>query len=66
MKKHLLNIFIFSSVLTILGFIMDGDPKEPSMGLRFLEFFAMFFITFLLTAGLYFPISFFIKKLKKT
>lgn len=38
MKRKLLNILTVSSVITTLGFVMDGDQKEPSMLMRFIEF----------------------------
>jgi len=66
MKKRILNILIFSSILTTLGFIMDGDPKEPSMLLRFVEFFGMLAIVFLFTTSIYFSLSFITKQLRRS
>jgi len=54
MKRKFLNILTLASVLTLIGFLMDGDAKEPSMLLRFTEFFGMVGITFLLITTLYF------------
>ena len=61
MKKTLLNILTISSVLTTIGFIMDGDPKVPSVLLRFTEFFLLLGIVFLFLSVLYFG-SLFIKR----
>lgn len=61
MKKTLLNILIISSILTTIGFIMDGDPKVPSVLLRFTEFFLLLGIVFLFLSVLYFG-SLFIKR----
>ncbi|KIA89549.1 hypothetical protein [Kaistella jeonii] len=61
MKKKLLNILMISSIFTTIGFIMDGDPKVPSIILRFTEFFLMLGIFFLVLSVLYFG-SIFIKR----
>lgn len=61
MKKTLLNILTISSILTTIGFIMDGDPKVPSVLLRFTEFFLVLGIVFLFLSVLYFG-SLFIKR----
>ena len=54
MRKTLLNIFTVSSILTTIGFIMDGDPKVPGVLLRFTEFFLMLGIISLLLSAVYF------------
>ena len=54
MRKILLNILTVSSILTTIGFIMDGDPKVPSVMLRFTEFFLMLGMIFLLLSVVYF------------
>lgn len=46
MKKINLNILAVATLLTIVGFLMDGDIKEPSMLMRFVEFFMMTGILF--------------------
>lgn len=61
MKKTLLNILTISSILTTIGFIMDGDPKVPSVLLRFTEFFLVLGIIFLFLSVLYFG-SLFVKR----
>ena len=61
MKKTLLNILTISSILTTIGFIMDGDPKVPSVLLRFTEFFLVLGIVFLFLSVLYFG-SLFVKR----
>lgn len=49
-----LNILTVSSIITTLGFVMDGDPVEPSMLMRFVEFFTMIGIVFFLISFIYF------------
>lgn len=61
MKKALLNILAVSSILATIGYIMDGDPKVPSMVLRFTEFFLMLGMVFLFMSFFYFG-SVFIKR----
>lgn len=46
MKKTNLNILAVALLVTIVGFLMDGDVKEPSMLMRFVEFFMMTGILF--------------------
>lgn len=65
MKKNLLKILVVASIITIIGFIMDGDPKEPSMAMRFVEFFAMLATTFILSSIIYYLSAFTYKKVKK-
>ena len=60
MKKKIFNILTISSIITTIGFIMDGDPKVPGVLLRFREFFLMLGIVFLLLSAFYFG-SLFIK-----
>ncbi len=49
MSKRNLNILIVSIGITIFGFLMDGDVKEPSTIMRFVEFFAMIGIIFIIS-----------------
>lgn len=63
MKKNLLKIFVVASIITIIGLIMDGDPKEPSMAMRFIEFFAMLATTFILISIIYFVTTFTYRKI---
>ncbi|MCX8534486.1 hypothetical protein [Chryseobacterium luquanense] len=65
MKRKLSNIFIVSAILTTIGFLMDGDIKEPSMVMRFTEYFAMMSILFLVISTLYFTTNSVNKKLQK-
>jgi hypothetical protein len=44
---------------------MDGDAKEPSMLLRFTEFFGMVGITFLLISMFYFGSGLVYKTIRK-
>ena len=58
MKKTLLNILTVATVITMIGFIMDNDAKEPSMLMRFVEFFMMVGIVFTLLSIVYFGFRF--------
>ena len=58
MKNKLLNILTIASVLTIIGFLMDGDVKEPNMTMRFVEFIIMLGITFIFISLVYFMFDF--------
>ena len=49
MNKKFSNILMVSIVITIFGFLMDSDVKEPSVIMRFVEFFAMIAIVFIIT-----------------
>lgn len=49
MNKRNLNILIVSIGITIFGFLMDGDAKEPSTTMRFVEFVAMIGIIFIIS-----------------
>lgn len=65
MKRKLLNILTLSAIITTIGFLMDGDVKEPSMAMRFTEFFAMMTMLFFATSAIYFPINSLTKKLQR-
>lgn len=54
MKKALLNILTVSAIITTIGFLMDGDTKEPSMLMRFMEFAGMIGVIFTLISLFYF------------
>jgi len=58
MKKTLLNILTASAIITTIGYIMDGDAKEPSMMMRFVEFILMIGIVFLLISVVNFTFKF--------
>ena len=64
MKRNILAILILSICLTIVGLLLDDDLKEPSTSMRFLEFFAMIGIIFILTSCFYFVFHFLKSKLK--
>jgi len=53
MKRKILNILTVAFIITTIGFIMDGDAKEPSMLIRFMEFVLMLGIVFILTSIVY-------------
>ncbi|MBW8360592.1 MAG: hypothetical protein K0M56_00230 [Kaistella sp.] len=65
MKRKLFNILTVSSIVTTFGFIMDGDPKEPNMLIRFMEFFGMIGIVFLLASLIYFSTAFIRKNMRR-
>ena len=65
MKRKILNIFTVSAIITTIGFLMDGDVKEPSMAMRFTEFFAMMTMLFLAITAIYLPILSLTKKLQR-
>jgi len=65
MKKRFLNILILSAIITTIGFLIDGDTKEPSMIMRFAEFFAMMAVFFLVISIIYFTINYLAKKLQE-
>lgn len=58
MKKTLLTILAIAFVISTVGFLMDGDAIEPSMLMRFVEFFLMTGILFMLIAVGYFSVRF--------
>jgi hypothetical protein len=65
MKRKILNILTVSSIITTISLVMDGDPVEPSMLMRFVEFFLMSGIIFLLVSFVYFTTTFIFKNIKR-
>lgn len=65
MKKTLTNLLIISFILTTIGFLMDGDVKEPSMSIRFTEYFVMTGMIFTAISLIYFSVTFILRKLQK-
>ncbi|AZA62128.1 hypothetical protein [Chryseobacterium indoltheticum] len=65
MKRKTLNILTVSAIITTIGFLMDGDMKEPSMTMRFTEFFAMMTMLFLAISVIYLPAHSLTKKLQR-
>ncbi|MEC5165308.1 membrane protein YdbS with pleckstrin-like domain [Flavobacterium sp. PL11] len=49
MIKRNLNILVIAIGITIFGFLMDSDVKEPITIMRFIEFFAMIGIIFIIS-----------------
>ena len=49
MNKKSLNILIVSIGITIFGLLIDGDVKEPNILMRFIEFFVMIGIVFVIS-----------------
>ena len=54
MKKTVLNLLAVASVLTTASFLLDGDLREPSMIMRFVEYILMLTIFFTLISAIYF------------
>ena len=65
MKRKTLNILTVSAIITTIGFLMDGDMKEPSMTMRFTEFFAMMTILFLAISAIYLSVNSLTKRLQR-
>ncbi len=65
MKKKFLNIAALSFFITTMGFLLDSDPTEPSMKMRFIEFYAMATIIFAIISTIYFSSAFLIRKIKR-
>ncbi len=65
MKRKTLNILTASAIITTIGFLMDGDMKEPSMTMRFTEFFAMMTMLFLAISAIYLPVNSLTKRLQR-
>ncbi len=54
MKKVFFNVLAAASAITTAAFLLDGDVKEPSVTMRFMEYTAMLGIIFaILVAGTY-------------
>lgn len=65
MKKKILNILTVALAITTVGFIADGDVKEPNVFMRFFEFFMITGIVFTLISIIYFSYAFTKKNLLK-
>ena len=64
MKRSIFKILVISFVISTIGMIIDGDPKEASILLRFVEYFAMAATIFILISTVYLCTNFIFKKLK--
>lgn len=64
MKKSIINILALASVITIAGFLIDGDDKDPSVLTRITEYVAMLTIVFTILSGFYFGIKSVTKRLQ--
>lgn len=53
MKKSVINILALASVITTVGFLLDSDPIQPNVLMRFVEYVAMLTIVFALLFGFY-------------
>lgn len=64
MKKSVINILALASVITTVGFLLDSDPIQPNVLMRFVEYVAMLTIVFALLFGFYFGIKAIIKRIQ--
>ncbi len=64
MKNKLLNILLVSIGITVLGLLLDDDKKEPNTIMRFVEFFAMVEIVFILCSIIYLLVNYTLNKMK--
>mgnify|MGYP003497638283 FL=1 len=64
MKKTVLNLLAVASVLTTASFLLDGDLREPSMIMRFVEYILMLATFFTITSGFYFGIKAIVNRIK--
>ena len=65
MKKNILTLLTIAFVITTIGFIADGDVKEPNVLMQFFEFFMMTGIVFTLISIMYFSYAFAKKNILK-
>ena len=65
MKKNILTLLTIAFVITTIGFITDGDVKEPNVLMQFFEFFMMTGIVFTLISIIYFSYAFAKKNILK-
>ena len=64
MKKSVINILALASVITTVFFLLDSDPIQPNVLMRFVEYVAMLTIVFTLLSGFYFGIKAIIKRIQ--
>lgn len=64
MKKSVINILALASVITTVGFLLDSDPIQPNVLMRFVEYVAMLTIVFALLFGFYSGIKALIKRIQ--
>lgn len=65
MKSKFSNILTAALIITTIGFLMDGDVKESSVIMRFVEFILMTGILFTLISIFYFSFNFVKRNLQK-
>ncbi len=64
MKKAVINILALASVITTVFFLLDSDPIQPNVLMRFVEYVAMLTIVFTLLSGFYFGLITIIKRIQ--
>lgn len=64
MKKSVINILALASVITTVGFLLDSDPIQPNVLMRFVEYVDMLTIVFALLFGFYSGIKAIIKRIQ--
>ena len=65
MKKNILTLLTIAFVISTIGFLADGDVKEPNVLMQFFEFFMMTGIVFTLISIIYFSYAFAKKNILK-
>jgi len=63
-RKNIVVILTLSIIITLIGFFIDSDVREVSLSVNIFEIVMMTILTAVIMSIIYFPISFFIQKLK--
>lgn len=63
-RKVLLRILLFSIGLSVTGFLIDGDPRDPDIRTNVFELFMMSLIMFAFISTLVFTFALALKKVK--
>ncbi|MEJ6736947.1 MAG: hypothetical protein QNK84_07905 [Flavobacteriales bacterium] len=63
-RKNIVIILALSIIISLIGFFIDTDVRETSLSVNVLEISMMSIIIAVILSIIYFPISFFVQKLK--
>ena len=63
-RKNIVIILALSIIISLIGFFIDTDVRETSLSVNILEISMMSIIIAVILSIIYFPINFFIQKLK--
>lgn len=63
-RKNIVIILALSIIISFIGFFIDSDVRETSLSVNILEISMMSIIIAAILSIIYFPINFFIQKLK--